>query len=229
MEIGKESLLYSECSRWDYVDRYRFAVADPGDRIGLSDLAGSVRRARALAGLRGCSRCETESCRFSGSRLRRREERMLPGTVGNGSRENGSGYSRYLPARRMRIVLGDNDRHLDLRVSLLVERGGRDRAGKDAERDDRRPAERPAGAGLFLLYQAVSQDDRSRRRKAEPAPAGIGGSRRKRRRIANGADGPGRSAIRSATVRPLAARKRSSWFGRNGFSDRPEKNRSVPR
>ena len=39
MEIGKESLLYSECSRWDYVDRYRFAVADPGDRIGLSDLA----------------------------------------------------------------------------------------------------------------------------------------------------------------------------------------------
>lgn len=127
------------------------------------------------------------------------------------------------------IVLGDNDRHLDLRVSLLVERGGRDRAGKDAERDDRRPAERPAGAGLFLLYQAVSQDDRSRRRKAEPAPAGIGGSRRKRRQIANGADGPGRSAIRSATVPPLAARKRSSWFGRNGFSDRPEKNRSVPR
>ena len=39
MEIGKESLLRSECSRWDYVDRYRFAVADPGDRIGLSDLA----------------------------------------------------------------------------------------------------------------------------------------------------------------------------------------------
>ena len=46
---------------------------------------------------------------------------MLPGTAGNGSRENGSGIFEVLARSTDEIVLGDNDRHLDLRVSLLVE------------------------------------------------------------------------------------------------------------
>lgn len=199
----------------------------PGDRIGLSDLAGSVRRAGPSLG-RGAVRARNRIVSVFGFKTPAARGKNAAGHGGEWESGERVGIFEVLARSTDEIVLGDNDRHLDLRVSALVERGGRDRAGKDAERDDRRPAERPAGAVLFLLYQAVSPDDRSRRRKAEPAPAGIGGSRRKRRRITNGDDGPGRSAIRSATVRPLAARKRSSRFGRNGFSDRPEKNRSAP-
>ena len=51
------------------------------------------------------------------------------GAVGCGGKWEPEERAEYLwcsPCSAGEIVLGDNDRHLDLRVSLLVERGGRD-------------------------------------------------------------------------------------------------------
>ena len=125
MEIGKESLLYSECSRWDYVDRYRFAVADPGDRIGLSDLAEAFvgpgpRWVEGLFALRN------RIVSVFGFKTPAAQGKNAAGHGGKWESGERVGIFEVLARSTDEIVLGDNDRHLDLRVSLLVERGGRD-------------------------------------------------------------------------------------------------------
>ncbi len=125
MEIGKESLLYSECSRWDYVDRYRFAVADPGDRIGLSDLAEAFvgPGPRWVEGLFALRNRIVSVFGFKTPAARGKNAAGHGGKWESGERV---GIFEVLARSTDEIVLGDNDRHLDLRVSLLVERGGRD-------------------------------------------------------------------------------------------------------
>ena len=125
MEIGKESLLYSECSRWDYVDRYRFAVADPGDRIGLSDLAEAFvgPGPRWVEGLFALRNRIVSVFGFKTPAARGKNAAGYGGEWESGERV---GIFEVLARSTDEIVLGDNDRHLDLRVSLLVERGGRD-------------------------------------------------------------------------------------------------------
>ena len=125
MEIGKESLLRSECSRWDYVDRYRFAVADPGDRIGLSDLAEAFvgPGPRWVEGLFALRNRIVSVFGFKTPAARGKNAAGHGGEWESGERV---GIFEVLARSTDEIVLGDNDRHLDLRVSLLVERGGRD-------------------------------------------------------------------------------------------------------
>lgn len=125
MEIGKESLLYSECSRWDYVDCYRFAVADPGDRIGLSDLAEAFvgpgpRWVEGLFALRN------RIVSVFGFKTPAAQGKNAAGHGGKWESGERVGIFEVLARSTDEIVLGDNDRHLNLRVSLLVERGGRD-------------------------------------------------------------------------------------------------------
>ncbi len=120
MEIGKESLLYSECSRWDYVDRYRFAVADPGDRIGLSDLAEAFvgpgpRWVEGLFALRNriVSVFGFENCGGTWG---------LSGAAENGSRKNGPNIRDVRPVRRMRscsaTTIGISNRVIGFRCSV---------------------------------------------------------------------------------------------------------------
>ena len=125
MEIGQESLLRSECSRWDYVDRYRFAVADPGDRIGLSDLAEAFvgPGPRWVEGLFALRNRIVSVFGFKTPAARGKNAAGHGGEWESGERV---GIFEVLARSTDEIVLGDNDRHLDLRVSLLVERGGRD-------------------------------------------------------------------------------------------------------
>lgn len=69
----------------------------------------------------------------------------------------------------MEIVLGDNDRHLDLRVSLLVERGGRDGREKTLSVTTAVRLNDRLGRCYFCFIKPFHRMDRSRRRKAEPA------------------------------------------------------------
>ncbi|MFQ8827501.1 MAG: DUF2867 domain-containing protein [Alistipes sp.] len=117
-------MLRSECSRWDYVDRYRFAVADPGDRIGLSDLAEAFvgPGPRWVEGLFALRNRIVSVFGF-------KTPAAWKNAAGRGGKwEPGerAGIFEVFARSTNEIVLGDDDRHLDLRVSLLLERGGRD-------------------------------------------------------------------------------------------------------
>lgn len=108
MEIGKESLLYSECSRWDYVDRYRFAVADPR-RPDRAVRSGRKRRRAGPSLGRGAVALRNRIVSVFGFKTPAARGKNAAGHGGEWESGERVGIFEVLARSTDEIVLGDND------------------------------------------------------------------------------------------------------------------------
>lgn len=115
MKKKQESMLYAGQNKYDYIDRYEFILDDPNNRISITDIGECfigpdpkwMKRLMALRnsivsvfGLKTSIPEQSGNCWEIGSQ---------------------AGMFKVFGKTTNEIILGDDDKHLDFRVSLLLE------------------------------------------------------------------------------------------------------------
>lgn len=121
-KIKKGSLLQSDSTDYDYVDSYEYTIADPGNKIGIPEITAAFgkpgpkwfdglftlrNKIVSVFGLKTPSTAEKSPDS---------ENNLEPGTQ--------AGIFKVFALSDHEIILGEDDKHLDVRVSLFLEQNG---------------------------------------------------------------------------------------------------------
>lgn len=120
MEIRKDSLLYSESTRYDYIDSYAYVIVDENDRIGLLEVA----QAFSKPGPKWMNGLFVLRNKIASVFKLKTPVPVVEEDSGDGdSWEVGkqAGIFKVYGRTDTEMVVGEDDKHLDIRVSLFLE------------------------------------------------------------------------------------------------------------
>ena len=132
MEIRKESLLYASCSDYDYIDSYEYVIVDVKNKIGVLEIAEAFAKPgpKWMDGLFALRNRIVSVFKLKTPTTAVKEEADEDGDKWEvGSR---SGIFRIFGKTDSELLLGEDDKHPDVWVSLFLEPNGTNRDEKKA-------------------------------------------------------------------------------------------------
>lgn len=123
MEIRKESLLNAYCLNPDYIDDYEYVIIDFDDKISIHDIAETFvipgpEWAKVLFRIRNMI-VSVFNLRTTSDIVK--ENRRVDKKWDTGAKV---GIFKVFGNSENEIILGEDDKHLNLRVSLILEKNG---------------------------------------------------------------------------------------------------------